>query len=897
MSQSYKNIYFRDLQRPNGRSSLTLAFGAGDRDVFRAVRPLSSDTLRRVLGYDSFAALQRDAEASGRSVNALALWILREHLRKCDSVGTGQLPGLGGDHPFAIDAIQATYRGGHREPLHAWYPLLEGYSPAFVEAVLQRYSPHAESVFDPFAGTGTTPLTAAKLGKRALFCEVNPVLQFIVSVKAEIVQMRKAARISLAKRVLELAGSFQNRMQEAAPDEGLRRAYASTFGESVFFDKGAFDAVLRCRSVIDETHTLDPQTARLMTVAVLRSLVSASRLIRRGDVRYMTEAELARGGPVDLSEEVTGGMEMLARDVCDIGSMASHPPTLLLENAKNLDLLPNLALDSAITSPPYLNGTNYFRNTKLELWFLRRLTCPSDLARFRFDALTAGINDVTVAKSAGTLPPSATAVVDELQANAYDARIPRMVECFASETHAILRALARRMHKRGVIAIDIGDSAYAGVKVPTDKFIAESLESGGFDLVDQVVLRERRSRSQMQLTQRLLVFQRGSPPRYRRRGVLNGKEHWHPAWESFKKTLPHQAGAFAKRNWGHPLHSLCSYQGKMKPSLAAHLVQTFVQPGGRMLDPFSGVGTLAFEASLNGVEAWAFDISPPAVHITAGKVERADTASCKALVQRLGDYIIENKPTKAEFASAASIRFNGPLPSYFHPKTLNEILLARRFFQQHSPSNGSESLVLASLLHILHGNRPYALSRRSHPITPFAPTGPTEYRALIPRLLDKVERSVATPLPNHFVAGHAAEQDVTEWWPASVQDLDAVVTSPPFFASTRFHAGNWMRLWFTGWEAEDFRVQPASFVDERQKRGFNVYEPVFRQCRERLKRSGVVVLHLGGSRKCDMAEELSRVARPWFQVADTYVESVAHCERHGIRDKGTTASHQYLVLH
>ena len=119
---------------------------------------------------------------------------------------------------------------------------------------------------------------------------------------------------------------------------------------------------------------------------------------------------------------------------------------------------------------------------------------------------------------------------------------------------------------------------------------------------------------------------------------------------------------------------------------------------------------------------------------------------------------------------------------------------------------------------------------------------------------------------------------MTEWWPASVQDLDAVVTSPPFFASTRFHAGNWMRLWFTGWEAEDFRVQPASFVDERQKRGFNVYEPVFRQCRERLKRGGVVVLHLGGSRKCDMAEELGRVARPWFQVADTYVESVAHCE-------------------
>jgi hypothetical protein len=53
-------------------------------------------------------------------------------------------------------------------------------------------------------------------------------------------------------------------------------------------------------------------------------------------------------------------------------------------------------------------------------------------------------------------------------------------------------------------------------------------------------------------------------------------------------------------------------------------------------------------------------------------------------------------------------------------------------------------MVPACLLHILQGNRPYALSRRSHPITPFAPTGPAEYRPLLPRLREKVARSLAT---------------------------------------------------------------------------------------------------------------------------------------------------------
>ena len=65
---------------------------------------------------------------------------------------------------------------------------------------------------------------------------------------------------------------------------------------------------------------------------------------------------------------------------------------------------------------------------------------------------------------------------------------------------------------------------------------------------------------------------------------------------------------------------------------------------------------------------------------------------------------------------------------------------------------------------------------------------------------------------------------------------------------------------------------------------------------ERLKPNGMVVFHLGASKKCDMAKELARIARTWFRVADVYTENVSHCESHGIRDKGTVASHQYLVL-
>ena len=895
MAQSYKNVYFKDCpDAASGRSSLTLAFGKRDGDIYEAVRHLSSASLRTALGYESFVTLQQHAQAKERSLNAFCLSLLRRRLESSGKSATAWLPGFEAEHPIGFDPIQATFNGGRHEPLHEWYPWLEGYSPAFVESVIGNYCPNVEGILDPFGGTGTTPLTVSRLGMTAYYSEINPALQFLTASKIAALQIPDQNRAQLAEELSVLADTLEDQINAAPQDPQLRQHYYRAFGSSEFFSNDVFADVLRCRTLIDSIGCTKPLVARFLTVATLRALIPASRLIRNGDLRFKTEKEHARGY-IELRNEIRATLAMIARDIKEL-SRIDQVPTLLLENSKHLGRLPALSIDAVITSPPYLNGTNYFRNTKVELWFLRCLKERKDLARFRFNSMTAGINDVTVNKPIGEMPPGAKPIIRALEANAYDVRIPRMVACFASEMHAILQALAGHTGNNGTIIIDIGDSAYAGVRVPTDQFVAQSMDIAGFDLSGERELRQRYSRSQIKLTQKLLIFRTKPGRRAVRPHPVKQPSSWRLGWTDFKNLLPHQQGTFAKRNWGHPLHSLCSYQGKMKPSLAAHLVKTFTTPGDRILDPFSGVGTIPFEAGLHGVESWGFDISPPAVHITAGKIGKSSAEECMDVVRKLEGHIGTYQIQTKERRSAGSIRFNGPLTSYFHQRTLDEILAARSYFLSNPAATPSESFVLACLLHILHGNRPYALSRRSHPITPFAPTGDAEYRALIPRLVNKIERSLATPVPVDFVYGHSVCQDATEWWPHDIQELDAIMTSPPFFASTRFHLGNWMRLWFSGWEVNDFRERPAVFLDERQKRGFEVYCSMLRQCRERLKSGGVVVFHLGVSKKCDMAKELVRVSKTWFRVADVYAESVTHCENHGIRDKGTVTSHQYLVL-
>ena len=110
-------------------------------------------------------------------------------------------------------------------------------------------------------------------------------------------------------------------------------------------------------------------------------------------------------------------------------------------------------------------------------------------------------------------------------------------------------------------------------------------------------------------------------------------------WNKFYRELPHKELPFSKKNWGHPNHSLCSYQGKLKPAIAHHLVRTFVPQGGSVFDPFSGVGTIPFEAALNGKRAYGMDISPLAYFVSSAKLHRCTIEECQQVLNHLQDYI------------------------------------------------------------------------------------------------------------------------------------------------------------------------------------------------------------------------------------------------------------------
>jgi RMKL-like, methyltransferase domain len=362
----------------------------------------------------------------------------------------------------------------------------------------------------------------------------------------------------------------------------------------------------------------------------------------------------------------------------------------------------------------------------------------------------------------------------------------------------------------------------------------------------------------------------------------------------FQEELPYRAEPFSSRGWGHNLHSLCSYQGKLKPSIAHWLIGRFVPKGGRVLDPLGGVGTIAFEAALSGRQAISNDKSPFAAAVARAKLDPPSMEEALAALRSVEDRL-QQVTLNADDHQAAEFGLNAAVADYYHPKTLEEVLKARKVFKHDPGTERGRNFVWACLLHVLHGNRPYALSRRSHSITPFNPTGKREYRGVIEHTERKLRRALNDGLPKSFVPGEALQVDFRDLPRLADQRFSAIITSPPF-AGMRFDRPNWLRLWFCGWGEREFRLASQSFLEREQLASWDCYQDFFEICKKLLAPRGLLVLHLGSGGSDDMVERLKGLAAEDFVTKGEVTEMLGASERHGLRDKGRTNTHHYFFL-
>jgi hypothetical protein len=328
--------------------------------------------------------------------------------------------------------------------------------------------------------------------------------------------------------------------------------------------------------------------------------------------------------------------------------------------------------------------------------------------------------------------------------------------------------------------------------------------------------------------------------------------------------------------------------------MAHWIVKEFVPEGGRVLDPLGGVGTIPFEAALQGHQAVSNDKSPFAATVAEAKLNPPTIQEADRALHTLWREVESVRESDLDFASA-EFGLNGSVRDFFHPRTLTEVLRARTVFLSRTSLSRAEAFLWASLLHVLHGNRPYALSRTSHPITPFHPKGPAVYKNVREKLWARVSAALSTSLPTLFIPGKGSCGDFRELNRAAIGEFHAIITSPPFLGM-RFDRPNWMRLWFCGWKDSDFHTKSLGFLERQQTKNTDCYHEFFVTMRQLIRSDGLLIVHIGSGGSGDLVGDLRRVADGPFRLSAEVVENVQAVEQHAIRDKGLTTHHHLLFF-
>ena len=257
-----------------------------------------------------------------------------------------------------------------QHPLHALCPYFAMFPPSFAREHIARFTKPGDVVLDPFSGRGTTLLEASLRDRRTLASDINPVAACVTGAKARVPSLD-----AVNSRLNELHAEF-----EGAPlgeIESERSALPPFFGQAfhlhtlreILFlrrrldwqanDTDCFIAALALGSLHGEMDRSPsyfsnqmPRTISTKPGYSVRYWRARGLVAKRKHVfdllRQRAHLRLREGRPRGLGVSVRSDVRSLGR--------------VLLPWEQSVQLV--------VTSPPYLNVTNFEEDQWLRLWFL-----------------------------------------------------------------------------------------------------------------------------------------------------------------------------------------------------------------------------------------------------------------------------------------------------------------------------------------------------------------------------------------------------------------------------------------------------------------------------------------------------------------------------------------------
>lgn len=266
--------------------------------------------------------------------------------------------------------------GKRNHRLHALCPYFAMFPPAFVRENLLAHTTAGQLIFDPFSGRGTTLLESVLNDRQAIACDVNPVAWCVSAAKA-----KPASIGEITNRLDQLSHSYNesdhNRLCKSAdelPDFFRFAFHAETLKQLLFLRRALnlgqrvdrFIVALILGHLHGETnrsdHYLSNQMPHSISTKPAYSIKYWNEHGYSAPQRAVFELLQDRAA-FRLSDGLPDWRGRASR--CDVRRAAQRFSNYLGE------------VDAVITSPPYLNVTNFEEDQWLRLWYLGGPATPT----------------------------------------------------------------------------------------------------------------------------------------------------------------------------------------------------------------------------------------------------------------------------------------------------------------------------------------------------------------------------------------------------------------------------------------------------------------------------------------------------------------------------------------
>lgn len=392
-----------------------------------------------------------------------------------------------------LDVEQSgTFSPNMKLPVHRWFRYSAGFSADWVASVIAGRN--AETVLDPFVGSGTVCVEADRAGISSFGIESHPFVYRLAKGKVSWPSDVSAFRDAVAD-IEARAKQKKYESSDVVPDL-LGKCFSPESLNELLALRRAYLAV---------APKLDEQTRSLIFLALNAILRPASN-VGTAQWQYIlpNKTKLRVSTP---AEALTAQAIIMVSDMETMQTIhKTSRSTLLQTDARSLEGVPDNVVDLVITSPPYANNYDYADATRLEMTFWGEVNSWGDLhdavRKYLICSSSQHASKEKLNLAELLERPLLRPIKEELSKVCNELAVVRatkggnkayhtMIAAYFSDMADTFAALRRVTKQSSNMCLVIGDSAPYGVHAPVERWFGELAISAGFKSWEFEKIRER----------------------------------------------------------------------------------------------------------------------------------------------------------------------------------------------------------------------------------------------------------------------------------------------------------------------------------------------------------------------------------------------------------------------